>query len=229
VAPGTAARPCVVFVVTCENNCLALSHYQTPVLEQAENFHKQSHTVYAMRAQLVGPGPSHQPDSMLGDRAAREDSTPFHTLRAAGDHGAKESSVPEAPDDQGPQEKTEEKITNKDAESAPYPELGIHNVVSVENICEEALVGTEKNARDLEAVVGNEVLDAQGEPKDADHDNDCNDETGIEYPSHFRLITLTLGLMACVLMVALDNYILGSSYRRSVRGIEGHHDIFLLT
>lgn len=63
---------------------------------------------------------------------------------------------------------------------------------------------------------------AQPSPKTSDHrptQETCNDDKGYNppnakpkdsrYPSPMRLTFLTVGLMAAVLMVALDNYILG--------------------
>lgn len=45
---------------------------------------------------------------------------------------------------------------------------------------------------------------------DSDMDKDRDEDLDIDYPKGLYLVTLTLGLMAFVLMVALDNYILGA-------------------
>lgn len=39
----------------------------------------------------------------------------------------------------------------------------------------------------------------------------------VHYPKRFRLFCLTIGLMALVLMVALDNYILGKAHGSFLR------------
>lgn len=47
--------------------------------------------------------------------------------------------------------------------------------------------------------------------RETKQENPLDEDGTINYPEGARLLTMTLGIMACVLMVALDNYILGSS------------------
>ncbi|KAL9601173.1 MAG: hypothetical protein Q9179_002954 [Wetmoreana sp. 5 TL-2023] len=46
------------------------------------------------------------------------------------------------------------------------------------------------------------------------HENGLDEPSAFNYPKGIRLVTLTLGIMACVLMVALDNYILATAIPR---------------
>ena len=63
-----------------------------------------------------------------------------------------------------------------------------------------AKAGTERTVPDTGEVSGRKERDDQADEGSLD-----------DYPKGLRLITMTLGIMACVLMVALDNYILGLS------------------
>lgn len=57
---------------------------------------------------------------------------------------------------------------------------------------------------------GFEVSSTQDVPhKSSEGDSPDVPEDEVQYPSGVRLLLLTFGLMAVVLMVALDNYILG--------------------
>ncbi len=63
-----------------------------------------------------------------------------------------------------------------------------------ENACAKAGIGSTE---------GQEVL------RETKQENPLDEDSMINYPEGVRLLTMTLGIMAYVLMVALDNYILG--------------------
>lgn len=54
-------------------------------------------------------------------------------------------------------------------------------------------------------------VENQGASGDKVREDQLEEESVVSYPKGLRLVTMTLGIMACVLMVALDNYILGPS------------------
>jgi len=67
-----------------------------------------------------------------------------------------------------------------------------------ENACAKAGIGSTEGQG-----LGQEVL------RETKQENPLDEDSMINYPEGVRLLTMTLGIMACVLMVALDNYILG--------------------
>jgi hypothetical protein len=67
-----------------------------------------------------------------------------------------------------------------------------------ENACAKAGIGSTEGQGQ-----GQEVL------RETKQENPLDEDSMINYPEGVRLLTMTLGIMACVLMVALDNYILG--------------------
>lgn len=67
-----------------------------------------------------------------------------------------------------------------------------------ENACAKAGIGSTEGQG-----LGQEVL------RETKQENPLDEDSMINYPEGVRLLTMTLGIMACVLMVALDNDILG--------------------
>lgn len=70
--------------------------------------------------------------------------------------------------------------------------------------------------------------------EDCREDVRTSEDDGAPYPKGFVLISLTLGMMGAVLMVALDNYILGNGFASTVtlcsdfpsnRHPENHHSV----
>lgn len=73
--------------------------------------------------------------------------------------------------------------------------------------------GDDSQTEDARAKAGIGCTEGQDQEvlRETKQANSLDEDGIISYPEGARLLTMTLGIMACVLMVALDNYILGSS------------------